>query len=498
MSEINVRVSADTSNLSSGLDAAKHAVDDFKEKSTESLKDIAADFGKAFAVGAIVEGVKGLFEEMSHIHELSERFNVSAESIQRVGVAAKAAGVDLDGIAKAMGKVDQTAVAALKGDAKLADAFSDLGIDAKEFVDMPMEEKMLTLSEAFEKAGNTPIMRGALREVLGKQAGELIPILAQGTDKLRDMMDTASVVSDATVEKMHAITERIEQLFNTVKVYGTEAIGFVLDKIQWLEEGFMILGTYVANLPKGFKAATEAANEFQQAIRDVEADKAQEETDKAAERAKKAGTADAIEQAKAEGEAATELEQLREEHAKKAEEARLRALSLASREYELRQQIAGLEVATQIATLTNNEKDKLAAENKLFDLQKEFDANQKEQSKQDEKNKEEEQRLNDKAASEERKAEAATKKEQLKAAEDKLSALEKTKGISVDSLRSVGGGMAGVNYNALTHKDDLQRQGIDLQKQTVEQLKQAVRVLEEQAQVSNGAASLTGDGSFAL
>ena len=175
MSDVKVTVAADTSALSSGLAAAHNAVEGFKEKTNESLKEVGSELTKAFAVGAVLESIKALFEKFSEIQNVADRFGTSAESVQRLGQVAKESGSSLEGLTKSLAKSDETAKKALQGDDKLAGAYKDLGIDAKEFIDMPLEERMLALADAFEKSGNNPMMRGALRDVLGKSAGDLIP-----------------------------------------------------------------------------------------------------------------------------------------------------------------------------------------------------------------------------------------------------------------------------------------------------------------------------------
>ena len=78
------------------------------------------------------------------------------------------------------------------------------------------------------------------------------------------------------------------------------------------------------------------------------------------------------------------------------------------------------------------------------------------------------------------------KKEQLAKAEDSMHSLEqgdKTKGRdNIDSLRKIGGGLAGVNYGAggtKGTKEAEEKEKLQAAKDTVQQLKLAVRELEK-------------------
>jgi len=493
MSDVSVKVSASTEGLSSGLAKAKEAVSEFKEQSKDSLKELAGEWGKVFALGAIVEGLHSVMEEMDRVQKLGIRFGESAESIQRVGQAAKLSGSDMESVSKAMAKVNNNALDAIKGSDELSGSFATLGIDAAGFVDLPMEEKLLKLSDGYAQGQGNAEKMAAVMKLLGKGSADLIPLLAQGSDALKETFDNATVASQETVDAIAETSEKVEHFVDTLKAWAADGIGFVIHAVEGLGAAAAIVTAYVSNLGHGFSAAKDAASEALQAYQDLRAEEAEERQEKR-EKGKNEGTAERIEKSKEAGEAETELEKLREEHAKKAEEARLKSLSLATREYELRKEIGRLEADAEIARVEKDEKGQLEAENKLFDLRKELDKNQDEQKKADDKSKSDLDKANERAAKETLKAQEQSKKDELKNAESKLSELEKDKShYSVDSLRSIGGGIAGAQYNRNASKEELQKQAVQYQKQTVEELKKAVQALENKVRTMG-----SGDGSFAL
>ena len=491
MSDVKVTVGADTSALSSGLAAAHNAVEGFKEKTNESLKEVGSELTKAFAVGAVLESIKALFEKFSEIQNVADRFGTSAESVQRLGQVAKESGSSLEGLTKSLAKSDETAKKALQGDDKLAGAYKDLGIDAKEFIDMPLEERMLALADAFEKSGNNPMMRGALRDVLGKSAGDLIPVLQRGKGALEDMFKDANVASNETVAKMKETSARVEHLTESVKAFGAEAIGWLMDRIEALGTAAAMALAFITNLGNGWEAAKKAADDTLQAAADLKNEEAAAAEAKAKRQADNAKVGQKLEDDGEAKEQEKELGELQKENAKKQQEYHLAHITLLQREMEIRKRIAELDAADKNA---KTEADKLKIANERYDLIKEDEKNiadlVKQQAEADK------QRADNakKQAEEKARVELEAKKSALEKAEENLKKVDKTKGFSVDSLRAIGGGIGGVNYGLGGAKNDLQRQQVDYARQQVELLKSTVKALE--AQKAN--ISRTSDGSFSV
>ena len=408
MSDVSVTVSADTGGLSAGLAKAQEAVNSFKESASEGLNDVGGELTKVFAAGAIIEGVKSLGEEFDRIQKLSELFGESAETMQRVGAAAKVSGSDLEIVAKAMTHVTDNGVQAAQGNEKMSDAFKVLGIDAQSFVDLPLEDKLTKLSEGYEDGKSNAEKMNAVMQLLGKSGADLIPMLQQGSASLKNEFETAAVASNQSVAAISGAVDTLEGDFQTLKAWGADALGFIITQVQALGYGLAAVSAYLGNLSHGFKAAKEAYDAVLQAQADLQNQKeqaAQDDLTKA--RRNVTSDDDPKKDAGAAKKSEEELARLKEEVAKKEEAAHIRSLTLLERQWEIRQELAKLEDDIATAKSKGDEAAQLKAENTKLDLQKELGENLEKQDR------EEKERKDDLA-----KAEQKANKEIIKFQED--------------------------------------------------------------------------------
>lgn len=208
---------ADTTPFRKGLDEMRTQTKAF----SGSVKGMIAG---ALGTAAITAGIKNLLDEMGRIDDLAKRFGTSAESIQKVGFAAQLAGSDLEGVAKALTVVTKNANNAATNGGSMADSFAAIGIDAGKFVNMPIEEKLVALSEAFKSGKGSGQNLAMMMDVLGKSGAELIPLLSEGPEKLLKTLEETAVVSTKTVEKLALFGDKIDEMKQKFQVFSADLL----------------------------------------------------------------------------------------------------------------------------------------------------------------------------------------------------------------------------------------------------------------------------------
>ena len=101
--DIKIDITADSSGLRGGLTSASSSVNEFGAK-TESLNKVGEKVGKTFEhmgervketmsamMGPLMalasfEGIKGIVEDISRLQKLSEKLDMTAESLQRISL----------------------------------------------------------------------------------------------------------------------------------------------------------------------------------------------------------------------------------------------------------------------------------------------------------------------------------------------------------------------------------------------------------------------------
>lgn len=265
---------ADTGPYRSALQSMRKETQAFSGSIT---KQLAGMFGGA----ALLGGAKALISHFARIKDLADRFGESSESIQRIGYAAEQAGTDVEGLAKGMTKATQNAVEAAQGGKEMAEAFARMGVDAGNFANLGIEDKMLALADSYDKSSNKAEALADIVKIVGKSGAEMIPMLAGGADALRDAMDGASIASDGVVNTLANMDDQLATLKNTLLAWGAWAIAWIQgtigisgaivmgifetigDGIRMLTGGFTALGDVISKTLAGdFDGASKSGDEF--------------------------------------------------------------------------------------------------------------------------------------------------------------------------------------------------------------------------------------------
>ena len=178
----------------------------------------------AMGAAAVVGGVKSIMNGMDDLADTALRLNESTETLQRVEYASQIlAGVDLNGVTTSFLKLEKSI-----GDVENAAANKALeryGISAESLARMPLDEKMIALAEAFQTARADGTGYNDLLALLGKSGGDLIPLLEQSGQTLRDTFADAPVVLDATVQRMAAMNDQVDGFIAKQKSQVADFIG---------------------------------------------------------------------------------------------------------------------------------------------------------------------------------------------------------------------------------------------------------------------------------
>jgi hypothetical protein len=210
------------------------AMDETKVKTEKFANSgsLVKDFATGFAFTEIVSGTKQLMDEFDRIGDLAVRFDTSAETIQKVGVAAKMSGTDIEAVAGAMTKAGIAATNAADNGGEMAEKFKLAGIDAREFANADLDKKLLMIAQAYQDAAGDASKLNAIISIMGSKGGaDLIPLISN-VDELRATMDGASVATNESVASIQKANDAIDEMTQTLKVWGAEVIGYLVDGVQ--------------------------------------------------------------------------------------------------------------------------------------------------------------------------------------------------------------------------------------------------------------------------
>lgn len=264
---------------------------------------MAASLGVGLGAAGIARGIKESLQYADDIADLTEKLNENAETLQKVDfVAQQTASVGIDQVTKAMLRLERSF-----GDlesSRISDALERVGLTAGEISRLPLDEKLIRLSDAFKEARETGVGLSDFQELLGRNAQELIPLLNQSGDALREMFADAPALAGEMITQMAILNDQFDATVAKAKSSGMGIVGAFGGIGQFLSDVFS-----EGSIDKAFEKVGERQVEALQRIRDRSESKA--------------NTADALEASReneeaiqAEAAAAKELEKAMEAIAK--------------------------------------------------------------------------------------------------------------------------------------------------------------------------------------
>tara|TARA_R110002020_G_scaffold29874_3_gene94317 strand:+ start:981 stop:2216 length:1236 start_codon:yes stop_codon:yes gene_type:complete len=263
-------------------------------KSGTQMGAMAGRLKGAFAAmgGAMV--ISGIIDKFDRIGKLATRFDVTAETLQKLGHVAQIGGADLETVAKAMKTLNTSAADAKEGMATYVREFDTLGIKVDDFFKLNHEQRWLAIADAVKNATDRNAAMAAITKLMGRAGAEVFTILEQGGAATREMMESITVAKDETVKAIEEINDKMTELATVSG--GTFANIFVgvIDGVMAVGKAIaMTVGMAKAMLPGGqtpeeFRIAWQATGQAESDRRAKESD-AKDAAKKAKEKVGEAG-----------------------------------------------------------------------------------------------------------------------------------------------------------------------------------------------------------------
>jgi biotin operon repressor len=192
-------------------------------------KAVNAVFGRflpALTTAGLVGFAKSVIDAADGMNDLSLRTGVSVERIAAWDLATRQSGTSVDALASALDKGSKYLV-------EHAEELKKIGINAA-----TSEELIFQLSDVISSLPADDPRRAAIAmQVLGKSAGELLPLLSQGSDALREMVNQSSKNAQVMAELAPLadnFNDRLETMTFRANVAVAKGLGPLLTALEKL------------------------------------------------------------------------------------------------------------------------------------------------------------------------------------------------------------------------------------------------------------------------
>lgn len=208
---------AESAKLRSEIDKVRKELSSIN-KATQGIKDGFSTMGKvvagAFTLGAATAFLSKVNANIDALNDLSGRLGASAAGLQSLQVAASLAGGSAEAMTTALGKMSSTIGDAVAGNKQAAEAFSRLGLSAKELAQLKPDEAFRRIADATAAIPNSFERASAAQDIFGKGAKEIAGLLGEGGAAIdavnQQLAAQGALLSDLDVAKIGVMNDELQ------------------------------------------------------------------------------------------------------------------------------------------------------------------------------------------------------------------------------------------------------------------------------------------------
>ena len=209
---IETELRADSTQLRAEFTKAQQRVRRFTDGVKSAATSVAGIAAGAIGIRAGVQIFGELGDKFDRIGKLSNRFNLPEEDVQRLAVASEITGSNIEKMVAALTKATVAGVEAEQGMVTYSRAFEALNINVDEFNAASPDQKLSLLAGAFSNAKNESEAFTAAYRILGKSGGDLIPLLRENSDGIKNLTKNLETLSGDDVKAIEDFNDQMTVL----------------------------------------------------------------------------------------------------------------------------------------------------------------------------------------------------------------------------------------------------------------------------------------------
>lgn len=244
MSGITVTLGLDAKKFQSGAAAAAGYAKNFATSMQASMMSALGPIAVALSVFTFL---KETFQSAGQVADLSDKYDVSSDSLQRVAYAAKKVGIEMDGVGAIIKGLNRGFAGAFSDPKQIKDLLA-LGFTMEEIKKggPGAEEALLRLSSGLDKSAVKAQYLQKLQSAFGKSAVDIMGMLSLSTEGMAQAFGQATVMSEAQIQAADQMGETWDDLISALKPIGMAVVGIfgmILGAVGAVLTGVFILAT---------------------------------------------------------------------------------------------------------------------------------------------------------------------------------------------------------------------------------------------------------------
>ena len=289
ISELKIKIGADSSELKKELNEAQHAMQTAlntkpMESATAALAGISKETGSligkfqmmaAAAAGAfgLAQVIDGAVQAGDNVYKLSNRLNVTAAEAGKLSRILKLTGGDADSFSSAFMRLDKTLFAGSEAGEKARNTLELFGVSLTDAGGklLPLNEQLENLAKGYRTAKDAGVQQEFLMTTLGTKGLALAQTLEQYTEAAETAARVKSIGLDA--KEMHELSLSMQVMqmeAAQVQLAFTSALAPAADSVfPLIIEGLTESATWLARNKAEIREATTAVIQFVAAYKGI-------------------------------------------------------------------------------------------------------------------------------------------------------------------------------------------------------------------------------------
>lgn len=221
MAGITFDFNANLARFSSAIDKATADLNKFQTNADRMAKNVKGIFGglaAGLSVAAVTAFAKQTLDAADALNDMSQRTHVSVKDLASLRTISEQSGTSLEDVGKAIGKLNLSFSQAQSGTKEQAEALKRLGITSTD-----SRERFFQLADAYVETGGKGTALADIQKVLGKSYEQMIPLLSQGGEGLRE----AAAASESFADAMERLAPVADQFNDNMADLKTNVAGLM-------------------------------------------------------------------------------------------------------------------------------------------------------------------------------------------------------------------------------------------------------------------------------
>ncbi|MES2218364.1 MAG: hypothetical protein V4501_08125 [Pseudomonadota bacterium] len=239
-----VSLAANTVEFASDMGRAAHISEQAGRRINAAMDGVrgaivgmVAGAASALSVNMFIGMTKSAIDAADNLNDLSKKTGLTVEAIGGLGFAAGQAGGDLESIAAAAGKLNKSLAEAAAGNKEFTTTFATLGIQISDANGQlkKADDVMVELAEKFSGWEDGPEKAALALKVFGKSGADIIPLLDDGGEALKENIDYYKKYSGVTqdvADKADAFNDTIGKLHLQHSAFSQTLAAELLPSLQ--------------------------------------------------------------------------------------------------------------------------------------------------------------------------------------------------------------------------------------------------------------------------